>query len=195
MEFEGGHNSGISGPAMALIGLMIVVGVAGSLYALNSASHYRYIAKVTVAKIDQSTSYNSLNIIKDGAVVTGLGTGLSACMGETLGLCAAAVPTAAGLINAVKDDPIMTVTEDALFTNTGNGTASNVRYAVETTIDGKAVSIAYYDIPSIPPGQSLTVSPTYSVTFAQVPAALWSAMQGKENIGLGITSVTYDGGA
>src|SRR5438445_7448609 len=99
-----------------LVGLLVAGAAVSAVYLLAQSSAnqrpIRYIAHVKYQKLDQSTQYNVLNVIKDGVVVTAATAGLAACVGGTFGACAAAAPGVSAIIGGALNDPIITTTAD-----------------------------------------------------------------------------------
>jgi len=197
-SWRGRGRVGLSGAAMGVIAL-VVAGTAGMVLYDQTLANQKplyYVAYVTDEKLDQTTSYNTVNIFKDGLLMGGLTLGAAACTTGTFGTCAAAaIPGVSSLLGGMLNDPIITTGADFSFTNSGNGTASDVTYIVATYVDGSLVKTDTYTISSIAPGNTDDIHNTYTVTLSEIPTAIWNAIQGKGNVDIEVANMTYGGGA
>jgi len=179
--------------AVALL-IVIVSAAAGYLILLPSdPKSVHYIPYVTDSKFGQSTQYNWFNIVKDSIVVAAATVGLGGCVGGTFGACAAAAPAVSAIINGVLQDPIVTTTAEFEFTNSGNGTATNVNFGVAIYVDGSLIQTSYYSLQNLVAGSSYTQSFTYVVPFSSLPIAVWNAIRTQGSVDIEVVKLTYGG--
>lgn len=187
------------GQAVAGIAILVIAGLAGVyLYQqwLAQQPQPLRIAHVAYSKLDQTTSYNTINIVKDGLLIGAVTLGAAVCTDGTFGACAAAaIPGVSSFFDGILNDPIITTGADFAFTNSGNGTATDVTYVVGTYVDGNLVNTETYAINSIAPYTTDDIHYTYTVTLAEIPTAIWNAIQGKGSVDIEVGNVTYGGGA
>jgi hypothetical protein len=155
----------------------------------------KYIAHVTDQKLSQTTSYNIADVVKDGALIAIASVAGGACSAETFGACAAAVPAFSSLLSGAMDDPIISVNGAFNFTDTGNGTATDVDFTVAVYVDGQLTNTTVHQIPTLAAGTAVLEQYVYSIEFKDLPTAIWSDIQGKGNINIEVVNLSYQGGA
>ncbi|MDE1853846.1 MAG: hypothetical protein KGI38_08905 [Thaumarchaeota archaeon] len=191
--YSGGYSNGWMWIGFIVVAMIVISAAAAYEFAPGRQATpvvlqpARTIQPVYVARVEMSgqgrvtQQYNYVNIAKDSLIVAAAGAAIGACTDLTLGACAAAGGSLAGLLD-IANDQILTANADANFTNVGNGTATNWSFLAVTYINGVQISNSTESLPTLVPGQTYTFVFSKVTDFGSIPTLLWGDITSHQDV-------------